>query len=111
MEDHAIVFADTTGTIRYWSPGAEEFFGYTAAETLGQQLDLIVPVEFRERHWAGFRMAMRTGMSRLNGAAHPGLLVQCKDGRVRLFPGRLVLLQDPQGRAVGAIALYVRAAE
>ncbi|MCL4540615.1 MAG: PAS domain S-box protein [Bacteroidetes bacterium] len=109
MEDHAIVFADTAGIIRYWSSGAEEFFGYTEAEAVGQSLDIIVPVEFRERHWAGFRAAMGTGVSRLNGAAHPGLPVQCKDGLVRQFPGRLILLRDPQGHAVGAVAVYARA--
>ena len=106
MLDHAIILADATGTIHYWSPGAEEFFGYTVAEATGQSLNLIVPEEFRERHWAGFRKAMETGTSRLQGAAHPGLPVLCKDGQVRSFPGRLMLLQDPRGRAVGAISLY-----
>ena len=72
MEDQAIIFADRTGIIRYWGKGACEFFGFTDKEAVGHSLDIIVPAEFREKHWSGFHAAMSTGKSRLNGAAHPG---------------------------------------
>lgn len=111
MEHHAIVDADTTGTIHLWSPGAEELFGNTATEAVGQSLDLIVPEEFSEQHWAGFHGATRSGKSRLDGAAHPRLPVRCKDGTVRTLPGRFIFLRDPNDRAVGAMAIYMRSDE
>ena len=72
----AIVAADAGGVIQFWNPGAEKIFGYTAAEAIGQSLDLIIPEALRERHWHGYREVMRTGQSRYGQGdllAVPGL--------------------------------------
>ncbi len=69
-----------------WSRGTCEFIGFTEEEALGRSLDIIVPEEFRKRHWSGFHTAMSTGKSLINDAAHTGLPVHCKDGIIRLFP-------------------------
>ena len=50
--------------IRFWNPGAERIFGYSASEAEGQSLDLIVPERQRARHWAGYREVMSSGQSR-----------------------------------------------
>jgi PAS domain S-box-containing protein len=60
----AIIAADAQGVIRFWNPGAQRIFGYTAAETIGQSLDLIIPEGLRKRHWDGYGEVMRTGKSR-----------------------------------------------
>ena len=39
----AIVTKSLDGTITGWNPAAERLFGYTAAEAVGQRIDLIVP--------------------------------------------------------------------
>jgi len=39
----AVVYADAAGTIRLWNGAAAALFGYSAAEALGQSLDLIIP--------------------------------------------------------------------
>ncbi len=39
----AIVTKSLDGTITGWNPAAERLFGYTAAEAVGQSIDLIVP--------------------------------------------------------------------
>jgi PAS domain S-box-containing protein len=44
--------------------GAHHIFGYPAAESVEQTLDLIVPQPMRERHWRGFRGVMQTGATR-----------------------------------------------
>jgi PAS domain S-box-containing protein len=102
---HAIVMSDTEGFIRYWNGGAERLFGYSAVEAEGQSLDLIVPWEYRERHWAGFRQAMRTGACKLDRAA-TNLPVMCKDGTVRVCPARFVFLQDARNQVIGAMSIY-----
>jgi PAS domain S-box-containing protein len=105
VDHRAIVVADTDGVIVHWNAGAERLFGHSPEDAVGQSLDLIVPDEFRDRHWAGFHRAMSTGESTLDGpAAH--LPVKCAGGDVTVFPGRLVLLSDPHGRAAGALAIY-----
>jgi PAS domain S-box-containing protein len=101
----AIVMADADGVIRHWSGGAERLFGYSSAESEGRSLDLIVPAEYRQRHWEGFRRAVGAGASRLDRAA-TNLPVQCRDGAVRVFPARLVLLVDARRRVVGAMGIY-----
>ena len=64
-ESTAVVLVDTSGVIRYWSPGATTLFG--VPDPVGETLDAIVPAEFRERHWAGFHRAMKTGESPISG--------------------------------------------
>jgi PAS domain S-box-containing protein len=46
--DDAIISKDLDGIIRSWNVGAEQIFGYTAAEAVGQPITLIIPLERRE---------------------------------------------------------------
>ncbi len=60
----AIIFADRDGIIHFWNSGAEGIFGYSAKETVGQTLDLIVPERQRSRHWEGYNKVMATGVTK-----------------------------------------------
>jgi PAS domain S-box-containing protein len=103
VTDHAIVVADVNGTITWWSPGAEALFGHSAAAALGQSLDLIVPDALRPRHWAGFHWAMETPQVKDLAADMP---VLCADGQARQFAGRLLVLIDGLGVALGAMGIF-----
>jgi PAS domain S-box-containing protein len=103
----AVVVADTDGIIVSWNDGAEDLFGHSAADAIGQSLDLIVPDDFRERHWAGFRQAMSTGKPKLDRPA-ARLPAKCAGGAVDVFPARLVFLTDAHDRAAGALAIFER---
>lgn len=105
MAAHAIVMASPDGVIQHWDAGAEQLFGYSAEEALGESLDLIVPAEYRERHWTGFRKAVATGVCKLDRAA-TNLPIRCKDGTIQVFPGRFVFLQSARNEVVGVAALY-----
>ena len=90
----AIIATDRDGRITFWNPGAERIFGFTAAEAIGQSLDLIVPENLRARHWSGFRHTMATGTSRYGHGdllSVPGLT---KDGRKISVEFTIVLLRD-----------------
>lgn len=63
----AVIFADATGTIRRWNRAAAALFGYSAAEAVGQKLDLIIPEHLRAVHWRGFEAAMTNGATKLKG--------------------------------------------
>lgn len=101
----AIVQADAEGRIRLWSAGAEALFGHTAAQAVGQKLDLIVPPNFREAHWKGFHRAMES--KGMQGNEPFVLPILCRDGKTKSFAGRLLYLSDAYGTAVGALGMFV----
>ncbi len=44
----ALIYCDSAGTIQIWNRGAVRIFGFSAAETIGQKLDIIIPANLRE---------------------------------------------------------------
>src|SRR3954462_230354 len=101
----AIIATDRSGVVTFWNPGAERIFGFSAAEAVGQSLDLIVPDNLRTRHWAGYRHAMATGESRYGHGdllSVPGLT---KDGRRISVEFTIVMLQDAESRPAGTAAI------
>ncbi|MFD4369953.1 PAS domain S-box protein [Rhodococcus sp. NPDC058521] len=102
-DTHAVIVADTDGRITQWDAGAESLFGHRAEDAVGKSLDLVVPSHLREAHWAGFHRAMEKPQIKDMAADLP---VLCADGEIRSFAGRLLVLSDGLGTAIGAIAIY-----
>ena len=101
----AVIYSDHEGKIRFWNPGAERLFGFTAEEALGRSLDLIIPEPQRARHWAGFDRVMQTGESRYGHAdilAAPGLR---KDGTRISLEFTIVPIHAEDGRMEGIAAV------
>jgi PAS domain S-box-containing protein len=107
MSDQAIVIAAKTGVIQTWNGAAENLFGYDAASAVGQSLDLIVPAEYREHHWRGFRAAMDGDNLNIDRAA-VNVPVLCRDGSILRAAVRLLVLRDAKQSVVGAMAIFVR---
>src|SRR5262245_13579022 len=106
MPGQAIVVADTDGVIRLWNAGAEALFGYDAPSAVGKSLDLIVPPEFREHHWKGFRAAMQgdqTAIDRVS-ANIPAL---SRSGAALRVTVRLLVLRDATQAIAGAMAIFI----
>jgi len=57
----AVVLCDRKGLIRFWNDGAARIFGFSAAQALGQSLDIIIPERLRKRHWDGYFAMIKTG--------------------------------------------------
>lgn len=100
----AIIVADREGVIQLWNLGAEQLFGYSQAEALGQTLDLIIPERQRERHWEGYRAVMASGKTRYGRdvLAVPGIR---RDGSRLSLEFTIVLLRGPNGATAGAAAI------
>jgi PAS domain S-box-containing protein len=100
----AIVFADREGVIRLWSGGAERIFGWSAAEALGQSMDMIIPERLRGRHWAGWKRVMESGVTRYSTdtLAVPALR---KDGAPLSIEFTIQLVRDEAGAIVGPAAV------
>ncbi|MGW0769925.1 SpoIIE family protein phosphatase [Streptomyces sp. NPDC002676] len=89
----ASVVLDTDGRIVLWSPQADELFGYTAQEALGQYAArLVVHEQHRELIGRLFADVMRTGQSWAGGFP-----VRHKDGSTRLVEFRNMRLLDDRG--------------
>ena len=105
LDEIAVVLVDASGSIRYWSKGAEQLFGHSEAVAVGQSLDLIVPAQFREPHWAGFRRAMASGKADAENKSNP-LPVIAVGGEIVTASGTLSLLRGLDGRPVGAMVVF-----
>ena len=100
----AIMFSDRDGLIRLWNSGAEQMFGFTAAEALGQSLDLIIPENLRGRHWDGYGRVMESGSSRysVDLLSAPALR---KDGTRISTEFSMVMVKDGAGEMLGVAAI------
>ena len=92
----AILISDREGIIRFWNNGAEQMFGHTAAEAVGQSLDLIIPENLRGRHWEGYRQVMASGETKYKTGllSAPGIH---KDGSRISLEFSMILLRDEAG--------------
>lgn len=104
MPEPALVFAEPSGVVRTWNAAAEFLFGHQADEAIGQTLDIVVPPEYRARHWAGFKEAMEAGDGNIDHSSFdiPALR---RDGTVIRVEVRLLVIHDSRDRAVGAMAV------
>jgi PAS domain S-box-containing protein len=105
MIDQALVVVDTTGIIQIWSAGAEKLFGYDAASVVGQGLNVLVPPQYRERHWQGFHTAMDGANMAIDRAA-VNVPALHRNGNILRLAVRLLVLRDGHQRVLGAMAIF-----
>jgi PAS domain S-box-containing protein len=100
----AVIFANVDGVIRLWNAAAATLFGFSKEEALGQSLDLIVPERLRAAHWAGFRRAIESGTTRLEGRATVTRAVS-KSGNALYVEMSFALVKDAAGEVAGSVAV------
>ncbi|MBW6512350.1 MAG: PAS domain S-box protein [Desulfuromonadaceae bacterium] len=100
----ALLFSDREGTIRLWNRGCELVFGYSAAEALGQSLDIIIPEKLRGRHWEGYHKVMATGETRY-GSELLSVPARHKDGHQLSCAFSIVMLKDDDGKPLGVASV------
>jgi len=101
----AILVCDREGTVRYWNRAAERVFGFAPTEALGASMDLIIPERLRERHWAGWRSAMSTGVTRYDDGRLLAVPARHKDGRQVSIEFSIQLLGDVTGQVQWVAAI------
>jgi PAS domain S-box-containing protein len=100
----AILFADREGIIQLWNQGAAAIFGYSAAEAIGQPLELIIPEKLQQRHNEGYDTVMACGETKY-GSDLLSVPAQHKDGS-RLFSDfSIVMVKDDSGQMLGIAAI------
>jgi len=101
----AVIASDRDGLIRLWNAGAERIFGYSAAEALGQSLDIIIPERLRARHWEGYRQTMATGRSRYGAGDLLAVPAIRKDGSALSVEFTIVPIAAANGEIAGLAAV------
>lgn len=100
----AVVYADAQGTIARWNAAAAALFGFSAADAIGRNLDLIVPEHLRAAHWKGFDAALAAGRTRLGGRPTVTRALH-QDGRRLYVEMTFALVKDDAGQVIGSVAI------
>jgi PAS domain S-box-containing protein len=100
----ALIYSDRSGTIVRWNRVSCTLFGFSAAEALGQNLDLIIPEHLRAAHWKGFEAAIASGATKLAG--RPTLTRALhKTGRKLYIEMTFALVRNAAGDVLGSVAM------
>src|SRR5262249_5054903 len=84
----AIIVIDERGIMESYSPAAERLFGYAADEALGQNVNILMPSPYRERHDSYIEHYLDTGERRIIGIGRV-VVGRRKDGST--FPMELAV--------------------
>ena len=95
--DDAIISKTLEGIITSWNAGAERIFGYTAQETIGQSIFLLIPAELQKEE-PGILAKLRRG----ERIEHYETVRVAKDGRQIDISLSVSPIKDSTGKVIGA---------
>jgi len=95
--DDAIITKNLNGIITGWNKGAERIFGYTAEETIGKPVSMLIPVE-RQNEEPDILARLRRGQ-RID---HYETVRQRKDGSLLNISLTVSPVRDSSGQIIGA---------
>lgn len=101
----AVIATDHAGMITFWNPGAVRIFGFGTEDALGHSLDLIIPEQLRDRHWAGYRRVMQTGESHYGQGDLLSVPALTSGGQRISVEFTIAMLKDSHGRPTGTVAI------
>ena len=100
----AVIASNEVGDIVLWNAGAERMFGYSEAEAMGKQLDIITPERLRHRHWEGYHHSMATGTTKYGNDLLRVPAIH-KDGRAMSIAFTVAMLFSDTGKASAVVAI------
>lgn len=95
--DDAIITKNLEGIITSWNKGAEQLFGYTAKEAIGQPVLMLIP-EDRQSEEPNILARLRRG----ERIEHFETIRRCKDGRRLDISLTISPVRDHSGNIIGA---------
>jgi PAS domain S-box-containing protein len=95
-----IIVTDPDGVIIDWNPAAERLFGYTRAEMLGKNAEILN----RPGEGAALTRAIRAGL-KSQGRWTGELSVVARDGTARDVEAFVIALTDGSGRMIGRVSV------
>jgi PAS domain S-box-containing protein len=101
----AVVCSDQSGAIIRWNRASTALFGYSAAEALGQSINLIIPEHLRAAHWDGFDAAMKKGALKLQGRPTLTRALHKSGRRLYVEMTFAIVKNDFESEVLGAVAV------
>jgi PAS domain S-box-containing protein len=95
--DDAILSKDLNGVITSWNRGAEQLFGYTAEETIGKSVTMLIPVERRDEE-----PAILERVGRGERIDHYETIRRRKDGSLVEISLTVSPVKNADGEVIGA---------
>jgi PAS domain S-box-containing protein len=95
--DDAIISKDLNGTITSWNQSAERLFGYTAAETVGKPIAILIPPDRLDEE-----PAILSRLRRGERVDHFETIRRRKDGSLLDISLTISPVRDAQGNIIGA---------
>jgi PAS domain S-box-containing protein len=99
----ATIFAGTDGMIQVWNGAAERIFGHTKEQAMGQSLDLIIPENFRDRHWTAYDKALEAKSTKYAGQALATRSMKADGTQIYVELG-FEIIKNATGEVIGALA-------
>jgi PAS domain S-box-containing protein len=97
----AVIGKTLDGVVTYWNRGAEELYGYTAAEAIGRHVaELIVPAEKNEE-----LEEIHQGILRGQGVTRIETVRKSKSGQRLMVSLTISPILDADGKVIGASAI------
>jgi PAS domain S-box-containing protein len=103
-DQRATVTVDRDGIIHQWGDGVTEVVGHSADDTLGRNLNIVIPPALRALHWWGFDRAMKRGRMSRGKLTVPALR---NDGRIVVAHATIELIPGKDGGTDGAVVTFV----
>ena len=99
----AVIFAGNDGVIQSWNAAAAAMFGFPESEAIGQDLNIIVPEQFRDAHWKGYDRALEAGDTKYRGQSLP-TRAQKANGESFYVELSFAIVHGRDGAVIGALA-------
>jgi PAS domain S-box-containing protein len=98
------VTVDRKGIIHQWGDAVTDVVGFSADDTLGRSLNVVIPPVLRPLHWWGFDHSMKSGRLNREIFKVPALH---KDGRIVVAHATIDLIPAKSRGADGAVVTFV----
>jgi PAS domain S-box-containing protein len=103
-DQRASVIVDRDGIIHQWGDAVTEVVGHSADDTLGRNINVVIPPVLRPLHWWGFDRAMRRGRLSRGTFKVPALR---NDGHIVVARANIELIPGKGGEPAGAVVTFV----
>ncbi len=101
----AIIITDRAQSVMHFNHGAEEIFGYSASEVIGQPLSMLLPVRYRESHEQHVQTFANSGDSARRMGHRGAVAARRKDGSEFPADAAISQLQTPGSSTIFSVVL------
>ncbi|HWO72411.1 MAG TPA: PAS domain S-box protein, partial [Dehalococcoidia bacterium] len=99
-----VIIASNDGTILEWNDSAARIFGWTREQAIGENIDMLIPDNQKDDHWAGYDRVLETGVTKYSGGEVLAVSSLRADGsRIGVDFSITPLVEDGKVVAIAAI--------